>query len=247
MKNRQDQVTSPKGVFDSTLEYFKDRVREGQFKPGDRLLPERTMCSELGISRSSLREVLRVLEIFGITTSIPGQGSYILSPRLSSHASFFEMMLFLNQGISENVLEVRILMECEAVRLAAKRATPEELFSLKRVVERMPLKLKEENFGAQADFEFHKIIMQATHNDIIIFISEAIEGYLRKSHYERRIALFKAKKQIRDQLVAVHRNVYKALESGDASLAAAKMREHFNYTNKILAEQGDSLLVPDIS
>ncbi|MCF8038248.1 MAG: FadR family transcriptional regulator [Desulfohalobiaceae bacterium] len=221
-------------------------MRQGQLKPGDRLLSERELCSQLGVSRSSLREALRALEIFGITSSVPGQGSFVMSPKFTSLASFFEMMLYLNKSISENVLEVRMLLECEAVRLAARRATPEELSSLKTVIERMPISLESEDFGAQADFEFHTMIMQATHNDIIIFISEAIEGLLRQSHYERRVALFRCEKKIRDQLITVHWDVYEAMQSGDPNLAADKMREHFRFTNKLLEDQGKIVPSPDL-
>lgn len=239
-------TTSKNRVFDVIIDHFKDMMRHGQLKPGDRLLSERELCSRLGVSRASLREALRALEIFGIITSVPGQGSFIKSPKFTSLASFFEMMLYLNKSISENVLEVRMLLECEAVRLAAKRATPEELSSLKTVIERMPVSLENEDFGAQADFGFHTMIMQATHNDIIIFISEAIEGLLRQSHYERRVALFRSEKPIRDKLVTVHWDVYEAMQSGDPNLAADKMREHFRFTNKLLEEQGKLSAIPDI-
>jgi DNA-binding FadR family transcriptional regulator len=233
-------------VFDKIISQFKDMMRRGELTPGDRLLSERELCTRLGVSRASLREALRALEIFGITSSVPGQGSYIKSPNFSALSSFFEMMLYLNKSISENVLEVRMLLECEAVSLAAKRATPEEISSLKAVIERMPVSLENEDFGAQADFEFHKMIMQATHNDIIIFISEAIEGLLRQSHYERRVALFRCEKEIRDKLISVHWGVYEAMQSGNAHLAARKMREHFRYTNKLLEDQGKILTVPEL-
>lgn len=240
-------ISRPKNrVFDKIITHFKDMMRQGQLTPGDRLLSERELCSQLGVSRASLREALRALEIFGITSSVPGQGSFIVSPKFTALASFFEMMLYLNRSISENVLEVRMLLECEAVRLAARRSTPEELSSLKTVIERMPVSLEKEDFGAQADFEFHTMIMQATHNDIIIFISEAIEGLLRQSHYERRVALFRCEKKIRDQLITVHWDVYEAMQSGDANLAADKMREHFRFTNKLLEDQGKIVPSPDL-
>ena len=233
--NKLPLAPSKTRIFDSLLLFFKQLMEEGEIRPGDRLLSERELSSRLGISRASLREALRALELFGIISIIPGQGSYIVPPNFKSLASVFELMLSLKPSISENVLEVRVIIEIEAVRLATLRATPEELASIKAMLDRMPPSLDGKDFGAQADFEFHKAILKATHNDILIFLSETIEGLLRKSHYERRISLFNIIEE-RNQLVQVHRDVYGAMEARDPDKAADKMREHFVFTNRLIAK-----------
>jgi len=222
-------------IFDRIILFFKELMENGDLRPGDRLLSERELSSRLGVSRASLREALRALELFGIISIVPGQGSYIVPPNFKSLSSVFELMLSLKPSISENVLEVRILIEIEAVRLATMRATPEELASIRSMLDRMPVSLDGNDFGAQADFEFHKAILEATHNDILIFISETIEGLLRKSHYERRVSLFNIINE-REKLVHVHREVYEAIEARDADGAAEKMRQHFAYTNSLIAK-----------
>ena len=212
-------------------------MEAGALKPGDRLLSERELSVHLGVSRASLREALRALDMFGLISSIPGKGSLIQQPNFHALSAVFELMLFLNPSMSENVLEVRILIECEAVRLAAKRATPEELATIGSILRRMPVSLNGEDFGAEADFEFHRAIMRATHNDILIFLSKTIEGLLKRSHYERRISLFKIQ-GVREKLVGVHEDVYEAIAQGDADAAAERMREHFFYTNRLIEAQG---------
>ncbi len=238
-RNRSPLAPSQTRIFDKIISFFKEIMEAGELMPGDRLLSERELSSRLGVSRASLREALRALELFGLISVIPGQGSFITPPNFKSLSSVFELMLTLKPSISENVLEVRVLLEVEAVRLATKRATPEELALIKGVLERMPPSLDGEDFGAQSDFEFHKAILTATHNDILIFISDTIEGLLRKSHYERRISLFNIIDE-REKLVQCHREIYEAMDARDADAAANSMRDHFRYTNRLIAKSVNS-------
>ena len=220
-------------VFDEIIQHFKDAIAEGSLKSGDRLLSERELSARLGVSRGSLREALKTLSMFGVISSEPGRGAHVMSPGFKSLSSFFELMLTLKPAVSENILEVRMILECEAVRIATTRATPEEMGDIKNTLDRMPLGLNGPDFGAKSDFEFHNAIMKATHNDILIFIYQAIEGLLKRSHYERRISLFEIE-GIRDELVARHYEVYHAMAARDAEKACACMRKHFEFTNALL-------------
>lgn len=220
-------------VFDEIIQHFRDAIADGSLKSGDRLLSERELASRLGVSRGSLREALKTLSMFGVISSEPGRGAYVMAPGFKSLSSIFELMLSLKPAVSENILEVRMILECEAVRIATLRATPEEMGSLKNILDRMPLSLNGPDFGAKADFEFHNAIMKATHNEILIFVYEAIEGLLKRSHHERRTSLFKIQ-GIRDELVDYHYEVYHAMAARDAERACACMRRHFEFTNTLL-------------
>ena len=225
-----------KRVFDEIIQHFKDAIAVGNLKSGDRLLSERELSSRLGVSRGSLREALKTLSMFGVISSEPGRGSYVMSPGFKSLSSFFELMLALKPAVSENILEVRMILECEAVRIATVRATPEEIAHIKYILDRMPLSLDGPDFGAESDFEFHNAIVKATHNDILVFIYEAIEGLLKRSHHERRTSLFKIE-GIRTELVAYHLEVYKAIAERNTEKACESMRKHFEFTNRLLERQ----------
>ncbi len=230
-----------KRVFDEIIQHLKDAIAEGNLKSGDRLLSERELSSRLGVSRGSLREALKTLSMFGVIASEPGRGAYVMSPGFKSLSSFFELMLTLKPAVSENILEVRMILECEAVRIATVRATPEELAHIKNILDRMPLSLNGPDFGAESDFEFHNAIVKSTHNDILIFIYEAIEGLLKRSHHERRTSLFKIE-GIRSELVSYHFQVYNAMAERDAEKASLRMRRHFEFTNSLLEKQHSNKL-----
>lgn len=222
-------------IFDKIIDYFKQAMGGGKLKPGDRLPSERELAVRLGVSRASLREALRALEMFGLISISPGHGSYILPPNTRSLTAFFDLTFSLKPPISENILELRMIIECEAARLATKRSTPEELAHIKTLLDRMRNSEIGDNLGAQADFEFHNAIIKATHNDVLIFVYETIEGLLKRSHYERRVAVFNIS-GARDKLVAVHEDLYGEMVRGHQEAAAERMREHFRIVNRLMEQ-----------
>ena len=219
--------------FDTVLRYFKKAILHGGLKPGDCLLPERELGERVGVSRTSLRETLRALEILGIIVSVPGQGSYILPPNIRSLSNFFELMLTLKPTLSENILELRLPLECEAVRLATRRATPQELAHLHEIIDRMPESLDRDHLGVETDFEFHLAIMRATHNELFVFVYEIIEAFLKRSHYERRVGVLHVS-SVGEKFIEVHDNVYDAMLKGDEVLSVEMMKKHFNFVNELL-------------
>ena len=97
------------------LEKLRDAILDFHFKPGERLV-ERTLCERLGVSRTVVREVLRHLETEGLVETLPQQGPAVAKPDLSQAAQ---------------VYEIRALLEAEASRAAAERATPADIARLK--------------------------------------------------------------------------------------------------------------------
>jgi len=219
--------------FDTILRYFKESILSGGLTPGDCLLPERELGEHIGVSRASLRETLRALEILGIIVSVPGQGSYILPPNIRSLSSFFELMIALKPTLSENILELRLTLECEAIRLATKRATPQELAQIREIIDRMPKTLVRDHLGVDTDFEFHLAIMRATHNDLFVFVYEIIAALLKRSHYERRIGVLSVT-GVGEKFIEVHESVYSAMLKGDEMLAVREMKRHFQVINEFL-------------
>ncbi len=227
MRPTIDLPTAGTRVFDQILEYFKKALVEGDLKPGDHLPPERQLASSLGVGRSSLREALRALEILGLVSIVAGQGTFVLPPNTHSLSTFLEVTLALRPTFSENILEARTIIECEAVRLAAKRASAEERAHMREALEQMLRATVGDETGPQADFAFHNWIIQATRNDFLIFLYDAIEVLLRRGYGERwRVALANIP-GILDLLGKAHKGIFEAIEARNSILAEERMREHF--------------------
>jgi len=236
---RDDLVASQRPqLFFKILERFKTLLLDGKIRPGDRLLPERELSAQFEVSRPILRETLRVLEILGLINTIPKHGTYIQNANSRSFRNFFGLVLSLKPSISQDILGLRIIIECGAARLAATQATSEELAHMRSIVDRLVFTNSEDDMGIQADFDFHTALIKATHSEILLVVYEAIEDLLRQSHKERRIALYKIPGML-DTLVKLHQAILDALISGDGQAAEDRMRDHFisvqEYDKKLIS------------
>lgn len=228
-------VRTKNRVFEDILEYFKGLIRKGKIKPGDRLLPERELAAELQVSRASLREAFRALEMLGFLSINPGKGTYVLSPNTRSLSDFTELTMYLRPTLFENILEVRVVVECAAVRLAAKRASQEELAYIRNALEQMTLISKDVGLAeriSEADSEFHKGIIRATHNDFLVFLYEIIGVLLKKSTEKRWQESMNTIPNAYDIIISLHKGIFEAVIEGDEYLAEKRLREHFGILNK---------------
>ncbi|MBW1730903.1 MAG: FadR family transcriptional regulator [Deltaproteobacteria bacterium] len=221
---------SRKRVFEAILEYFKKALTSGNLKPGDRLLPERDLAAQFQVSRASLREALRALEMLGVLSVIPGNGASIVQPDPHSLSKVFGLAMSLRPTISENILEVRKIIECGAVRVACKRASPAELAYIKSTLSRMQKVSNQDDSGigaSQADFEFHKGVINATHNDFLIFLYEILEILLKRSHAERWKDALRFVPDAAEAVTKAHEGIYEAIVEGNEEKAEELMRNHF--------------------
>lgn len=217
-------------IFESILDYFKSAIAEGSIRPGDRLLPERELAAQFNVSRASLREVLRALEMMGLLSVMPGKGTFVLSPNIQTLTGLLGFILNLRPALSNDILEVRTIIECEAVRITCLRISPEGVSDLESAINKMKSISPKRTSGreaAEADFAFHKGIIKATHNDFLIFLYGAIEILVRQSHVERWVDSLKYIPDAVQVLCEAHEAIFVAISKGDQDLAVKTMRSHF--------------------
>lgn len=217
-------------IFESILNYFKGALADGTIKPGDRLLPERDLAVFFNVSRASLREVLKALEMLGLLSVIPGKGTFVLAPETQTLTGLMGMILTLRPAISKDIVEVRKMIECEAVRLSCSRASPEELSNIESAFKKMRVISNKEKHGleaANADFEFHEGIIKATHNGFLVFMYGAIETLVKRSHVERWTDSLKYIQNAVEVVSTAHEKIYMAIVEGNESAAEELMRRHF--------------------
>ncbi|SCI71764.1 Pyruvate dehydrogenase complex repressor [uncultured Clostridium sp.] len=122
-----------KKIYQQVISQIQDMILSGKLKKGDKLMSERELSEKMGVSRTSIREALRVLETMGIIESRQGEGNFICNNIESSLIQPLSMMFILNNGSYEDILELRNMIELEAVKLAAIRGTEEEFEELKMI------------------------------------------------------------------------------------------------------------------
>lgn len=163
---------------DVVLEQLQQRIFSGSYKVGDRLPPEPQLMEELGVGRSTLREVIQVLVHAGILEVKQGQGTHIIS--LEEKTSSFEDLLA--KSDIQHVYEARAMLDKQVAELASKRRTNEDMLILKSFLDQRKRMLQEGNYHAyiEADVQFHLAIAKASHNPILESMYSAFIPTLRQ-------------------------------------------------------------------
>ncbi|MEW9078495.1 FadR/GntR family transcriptional regulator [Terrisporobacter glycolicus] len=161
---------SNKKVYEEVIEQIQKNIIEGELKKGDRLPSERELSELMNISRTSIREALRVLESMGVVESVHGEGNFICSNTDKSLLQPLSMMFKLNNGKYKDIFELRKVLEVENARLAAIRATVMDCRELISIIEEM----EEESTGSnrneilvELDKRFHNKVASMSKNCLI--------------------------------------------------------------------------------
>src|SRR5215471_2361467 len=119
------------------LATFKQLISEGSLTPGARLPAERELASSLKVSRGSLRQVLKMLEVMGVVSQRVGDGTYLNAAAPSILAEPMEFLILLDGISMEELMDARLIVEPELAARAAARATPERIAALRESLGRM--------------------------------------------------------------------------------------------------------------
>ena len=107
------------------LSFFREQLLSGALKEGDRLLGERELCLALGVSRPVLREALRSLANYGLLDIRHGKGAFVRKADIAVLGDFLTFCLAQQPDMVDDIMQARIAIECQAIRLACSRATDE--------------------------------------------------------------------------------------------------------------------------
>ena len=217
-----DTVRPPDRV---TTEHVVGHVRalieRGELRPGDRLPPERELAVQIGVSRPSVRAGLQALSAMGVVQARHGAGTFITDgpPMLATGPLSF--MAALHGFTKEEMFEARRVLEVGAVRLAAERATGQDLAAIAEEMAGMFASLDQPLTFLLHDITFHRAIARASHNPILASLIEMVSAMF----YEQRKANVGAVRDLREA-AEMHRQIYQALRDKDGDAAQAAMSEH---------------------
>lgn len=200
-------------------------IRERGFKPGDKLPSERDLAAEFGMSRGAVREALIRLDTLRIIESRPKSGIYLqpygAARSIEAMVLFAETNTPLSAAEVAQSVELRSVLESEALRLACLRRTPEDLQRLQAILDQSEAALASGRTLADLDAEFHKAIVAATHNDVLLRFINVFYLMSRK----RRETYFLAEGQSQ-RSHKQHRQLYRAIEAHDVDAGARILRQH---------------------
>ncbi len=192
---------------DVVFQTLRQAILRGEIRPGERLM-EIHLAQKLGVSRTPVREAIRMLELEGLVTTIPRRGAVVADITVSD---------------MEDVLEVRLALEELAVQIVCKKLTQEQLNEMKTLAAGFRRTLDGDDVGecAQADMVFHEAIYNATGNKRLV----QILNNLREQMYRYRMEYLKDKSS-HQVLAEEHAEILQALEERDEQRALEATRRH---------------------
>ncbi len=208
-----------------------DLVRTKNLKPGDQLPTERELAAFMQVSRPSVREALRGLQILGVLKTRQGGGVYVSSLDASDLLSPLQFLITLNAENIDALYEARLMIDGRIGRMAAEKIGPADLDRLKKllVVQR---DLIHDPLGFRvSDSEFHRVIWDTTGNPFLVQISSSL--YVLGMEY-RRIAA--ETPGVTGQSFADHEVIVAALEARDAEAAGRAMERHMTNVHRSTVE-----------
>lgn len=175
------QPLERKSLVQLVLDQIKEALITRNLKPGDKLPPELELANALGVSRSSVREALRMLEALGVVEKRKGKGIFI--PEKPRHAILDPLVfsLLTQQGSNDDICELRFVLEPVLTALAAMKATQEELAELEKIVDETELSLEEGILPLEKDIEFHRKVFTLTKNPYLEKIGNTVLDLFRAS------------------------------------------------------------------
>jgi GntR family transcriptional repressor for pyruvate dehydrogenase complex len=211
------------GVTRMTVGHLQEMIRDGRIKPGEALPPQRDLARDLNISRATLREALSILATIGQIAAKPSGRGFVVSSEGDTLAT--PSWRFAARYSLREVYQFRYIVESNAAQLAAIGHTKQEVEELKDSIGafRKAAQALDLAAYAQADFEFHRIILRISGNKLLMDMHRTFASVLFESQYvptERPGSLWNA--------VTEHERVVEAIAMNDPEGASYYMRKHIS-------------------
>ena len=220
-------------ISDYIVEQIRGAILQGRLKPGDKLPSEKELTEMFQVSKTTLREALRALEVLGFLDIRKGAagGAFVVEMEMKkAHESLVNFLHFKNISI-RHLTEARLVLESYTSVQAARSITNKQLARLKQLIDRS------ERINQQADpreyrlneIEFHRIIGSVTGNPILMFILDFVENLLIDTK-----EILKPGTDFSARVLEAHQLIYQALVEGDPDKARQAMLGHVRQVSEDL-------------
>jgi GntR family transcriptional repressor for pyruvate dehydrogenase complex len=216
--------TSTQQVFERMLR----NVQAGVWETGSTIPSERSLIEEFGVSRIAIREALSMLRGLGVLDISHGRRTRVRPVDSETLGHLLPLMLISGgQRTFDQVFEVRLAIESQSAALAARRRTPEQLESMRRLVDRFKQKAATADPEVvQSDLNFHMEVARASHNPLFPILLKALAGFITFAQRES----CRDDPVRRQRAVLSHEAIVDAIEDADSDRARVEMEAHLRYS-----------------
>ena len=212
---------------------FKELIQSGKLFPGCKLPSERELARRFGVSRPSLRQALKVLQIMGVLHQRVGDGTYLSANASTLLGEPIEFLVLLD-GISHlELFEARMIVEPELAARASERATAEDITSFRRILKDMQASMGDRKRATECDVEFHDAIFRAAGNRVCRQMFGTIHRAVLNS-----ILRVSVRADL-EQVFRAHTAIYEAIAGRDPEQARQSMIRHLVEARALFLRETD--------
>jgi GntR family transcriptional regulator, transcriptional repressor for pyruvate dehydrogenase complex len=217
-------------VAQAVVDQFEQMILHGTLRDGEKLPSERELSEQLEVSRQTLREAFKTLEMHGLIEAKQGGGTYVADIVGSAVSKPLIGLFARHEEAYIDYMEFRVLLESKAAGLAAERATEYDRQIIRSKFDAMAASHDEDdpNVEAELDADFHHSIAEATHNPMMIFSLRSIFELIRQGVFYNRYVVY-LESGGKDRLLEQHRTICDAIVAGDVSAAEKAMSDHLKF------------------
>ena len=227
----EKQQKAYKGVID----YFKKKIMDGELRPGEKLPPERDIAEQLNVSRNSVREAIRIMDMTGVISSQQGSGNYITCEFQKSLAETMTMMFAMDQIDYRQISQIRQTLECLAFSLAIEHASDGQIEEMEMLVKELD-KSSDDAKNASLDKKLHFTLAQSSGNILVLDFLEACSGVIDSFIHDMRAEILRTEER-KKLLNECHKKLTEALREKDEMKGQEALKRHFMLINEILEER----------
>lgn len=207
---RRMEPIKTESVTDKVVNALTNAIADGRFKLGEKLPSEFELMEELGVSRNSLREAIKILSALGIVEIRRGEGTYICSHIKPTALDSIVYGILLENSSGDEILELRKILDEDVLMLAMHKCTEENYKQLREYIQQMhdAFAVGDVHTAAEADYNFHIYLAHCTKNALLIRIVEGVYSFFASS-IEKNIAT----EELFGQAAAHHQEILDCLLS----------------------------------
>lgn len=213
-------------ITDAVAENIKELIESGQYKIGEKLPTEASLCERMKVSRTSVREALRVLQALGYIDLLPGKGAFLASyTPVSRTNNWYDV----EDAQFYDFMEVRMAIETLSVRLSVERASDQQIAELEEVHKSFLAANHQKDLVQMImlDELFHTKIISYTRNQLLININKELLSSFRVYRGDSF-----TNQEVYANAIEPHSRILKCFQTHDAAQAVQEMRRHLEITSQ---------------
>ena len=209
-----------------------ERLILKKLQPGDKLPAERELAELLGVSRSSIRDAIRRLELVGLVEPRQGSGTVVCEISTETLVSPLANVIAHRRQLVGELLDFRKMLEPPLAARAATHASAKDVAAMEEILRRQDKRVRQGELAVEEDTEFHYRIALASGNSVVLKVMDVVMDLLRETRSRSLQTEGRPQKSL-----AGHKRILAAMKRRDAAAAETAMRVHIQDVEKMVFDK----------